>query len=237
MTQNEVFAGIDCSKAMLDCAIEPGGAFRQFPNTPEGHQLLIPWLRAAGVKAVGLEASGGCERQVRKALSGAGFTVHVLDPARVRYFAKCRCQRAKTDRIDAVMIARFTAQLTDAPPKPVDEERERLAELIRLRRNLVDKKADLVKSVGQDSELATRRLAPVVASIETALAELNADIEQHIEAVAPLARTVQPLALAWGPRVLARLAVASFGALGAALAVDDPPAGPNPAAPISRARG
>lgn len=83
---------------------------------------------------------------MRDALRQAGWTVHVLDPARVRHFAKATGQRAKTDVLDAAVIAEFTARLGTTAPRPHDPAREELAGLVRARRLLVDKRADLNKA-------------------------------------------------------------------------------------------
>jgi transposase len=100
---------------------------------------------------------------VRDALIAAGLTVHVLDPAPVRHFAKAMGQRAKTDVIDAALIALFTAQLGDTPAKQVDPEREALADLVRLRRLLVDKRADLEKAVARLPADAAALIGPALA--------------------------------------------------------------------------
>jgi transposase len=104
MTQQTSFGGIDGGKDTLDLAVFPGGDRGRVTNTPCGHQDVIAWLAARGVTTVGIEASGRYERPVRDALRAAGVTVHVVDPARVRYLAKAQGQRAKTDAIDAAVI-------------------------------------------------------------------------------------------------------------------------------------
>ena len=83
---------------------------------------------------------------MRDVLRAAGLEVHVLDPARVRHFAKAKGRRAKTDPIDARLIAEFTATLIDTPPMPVDPAREDLARVIRARRLLVATRADMTKA-------------------------------------------------------------------------------------------
>jgi transposase len=197
MTQTAVIAGIDCGKDSLDLAVVPGKERYHTTNTPSGHRDLIAWLVARGVSTVGIEASGGYERPVRDALIAAGLTVHVLDPARVRHFAKARGQRAKTDVIDAVMIALFTAQLGDTPAKQVDPEREALADLVRLRRLLVDKRADLEKAVARLPADAAALVDPALEALRTAIAAVNARLEQTVQAN----RTVVVQALQSAPGV------------------------------------
>jgi transposase len=116
-------------------------------------------------------------------------------------FAKAKGQRAKTDVIDAVMIALFTAQLGDTPAKQVDPEREALADLVRLRRLLVDKRADLEKArLPAD---AAALVDPALEALRTAIAAVNARLEQTVQAN----RTVVVQALQSAPGAITALAV------------------------------
>ncbi len=208
MTQTAVVAGIACGKDSLDLAVVPGKERYHTTNTPSGHRDLIAWLVARGVSTVGIEASGGYERPVRDALIAAGLTVHVLDPARVRHFAKAKGQRAKTDVIDAVMIALFTAQLGDTPAKQVDPEREALADLVRLRRLLVDKRADLEKAVARLPADAAALVDPALEALRTAIAAVNARLEQTVQANRTVVTTVQALQSAPGVGPVTTVALA-----------------------------
>src|SRR5205814_10234937 len=82
---------------------------RQFANDPAGHQGLVAWLQELGVGVAVFEASGGYERAAAQSLRRAGLVAHVVDPKRVRHYAQAAGQLAKTDRIDARMIAAFGA--------------------------------------------------------------------------------------------------------------------------------
>jgi transposase len=92
-------------------------------------------------------------------------------------FAKAKGQRAKTDVIDAVMIALFTAQLGDTPAKQVDPEREALADLVRLRRLLVDKRADLEKAVARLPADAAALMGPALEALRTAITAVSVQLE------------------------------------------------------------
>jgi len=107
MSVIEPVAGIDCGKCVLDVAVFPGPDKLRVVNTPAGHQAVVAWLARRGVGIIGLEASGGYERPVRDALHAAGLAV--CNPARVRFYAKALGRRAKSDPIDAAVIALFTA--------------------------------------------------------------------------------------------------------------------------------
>ena len=108
---NTKIAGIDVGKRQLDVAVHGAAQVQSFANSADGIGAVVAWLRAREVGRVGLEASGGYERAVREALSAAGFEVVVHQPAEVRMFARLKRLKAKTDRIDAVLIAAATAQV------------------------------------------------------------------------------------------------------------------------------
>jgi transposase len=113
-------AGIDTGKRKLDVALNERPERLQVDNTPEGHQVLSAWLRRQRIKRVGIEASGGYEQAVVSRLRRDGLVVIVFQPAQVRAYAKFHLQRAKNDKIDAVLIAACTAatKKIHAPPDP-----------------------------------------------------------------------------------------------------------------------
>jgi len=115
-----VCAGIDTGKRRLDVAITTSGAELAVENTADGHVRLAAWLRRHRVKRVGIEASGGYERDVVLALRRDGFKVIMFQPAQVRAFAKFNGVRAKNDKIDARLIADCTAAVKTihAAPDP-----------------------------------------------------------------------------------------------------------------------
>jgi transposase len=104
-----ICAGIDTGKRKLDVAIDGSRELLQVDNTPDGHKLLLAWLRQRRVKRVGIEASGGYEQPVVIELRRKRLVVVVFQPAQVRAYAKFHLQRAKNDKIDATLIAACTA--------------------------------------------------------------------------------------------------------------------------------
>jgi transposase len=124
---NTKVAGIDVGKRQLDLAVHGEVGVQGFANTEEGVSVLIAWLQAREVGRVGMEASGGYERVVREALSAAGFEVVIHQPAEVRMFARLKRLKAKTDKLDAVLIAAATAQV-DAVKAANDPRLSELAE-------------------------------------------------------------------------------------------------------------
>jgi transposase len=130
MTKRSIIcAGIDTGKRKLDIALDGGKKQLQVDNTPEGHQVLLAWLRQQRVKRVGIEASGGYEQPVVAELRRKRFVVVVFQPAQVRAYAKFHLQRAKNDKIDAALIAACTAavrKIHDAPDARFQPFAERL---------------------------------------------------------------------------------------------------------------
>lgn len=220
MAQVEPAVGIDCGKSFLDAAIFPGTDTLRVENTPAGHDQLAAWIIARGARRVGMEASGGYERAVRDRLCQAGLAVHVVDPARVRHFAKAKGRRAKNDTIDARVIAEFTALLTDAAPAVPDAEREALARVIQMRQTLVDKRADLAKAAAAVPEPARAAVLRVLDELDQAIADLEADIARRRDRQPELARTATLLQTApgIGPLVAVTLAAVlpEIGHLGGA---------------------
>lgn len=151
-----ITAGIDVSKDRLDLALwpEPGasGSFRH-----DALAALISWLGEHRVVRVGLEASGGYEREVARRLSAAGLVVVLVNPLRVRRFAQAKGRLAKNDRADAATIAEFTATL--ATERPLREAAlDRLGEYLRVRRHLQQAITDTVNQLEHLGEAELRRL-------------------------------------------------------------------------------
>ena len=107
---------MDVSKARLDVAVRPTGERYWVANDPEGIDTLIVRLEEAGPpKLVVLEATGGFERPAAMALAASGIPVAVINPRKARDFAKARGTLAKTDRIDAYILAYFAEALKPEP--------------------------------------------------------------------------------------------------------------------------
>ena len=105
MTHSQAVVGIDVSSGKLDAHVHGHDQSRQVTNDASGHRELVAWARAKRATTAVMEASGGYERDLARALRRAEFAVYVVDPKRVRHYAKAVGQLAKTDRIDARIIA------------------------------------------------------------------------------------------------------------------------------------
>src|ERR1700726_3301560 len=116
MAQKGTIVGIDVAKGKIDAAIR-FDAEASFANSAEGRRELLAWLREHGVCKAVMEASGGYEKSWAALLREAGLDVLIVDPKRVRHFARSAGQLAKNDPIDARRIAWFGEVFGDAPGK------------------------------------------------------------------------------------------------------------------------
>ncbi|BBK40783.1 IS110 family transposase [Allostella vacuolata] len=182
MPDPDMFVGIDVAKATLCIHIDrpadtgEDGQTLEIPNDAKNIARLVRRLckLAAGgcTLAVGFEASGGYERPLGQALVEAELPCFLLDPARVRAFARADGQRAKTDPLDARLIARFLKAFHQSlRPYAPDPVAQRLAEHVRARRAAVDQAAELQGHIETLRDLALRRLA------ERRLAHMKASIK------------------------------------------------------------
>src|SRR5579864_5907888 len=143
MPQKTRVVGLDVAKGKVDACIRSAGLRLSVASTPEGRAELVAWLRANRVGRAVMEASGGYERSWAEALRAAGVTVRIVDPKRVRHFAKSAGRLAKNDPIDADMIAWFAETFPDMPGQPYDADREELAQLVKARAALMQVKTDI----------------------------------------------------------------------------------------------
>jgi transposase len=165
------FCGIDVSKDRLDVMVLPEQQCSSVANGPPGWAELIEQLRCFSIAAIGLEASGGYERGVMRSLLAAGMPVRQINPFRLRQFANASGVLAKNDRLDARMIAAFVAIIPTRPvqrPAPVVE---RLAEILKVRRQLSNEKVAAENAAGLLENavlqrLSRRRIARLVADID-----------------------------------------------------------------------
>jgi transposase len=122
--------GIDVSKDKVDAAIVSASARMSFTTSEQDQQQLLSWLDDHEVGKAVMEASGGYERRWARILHGAGIEVRIVDPKRVRHYAKAAGQEAKTDRLDAEMIALFGETFADQPGRPHDGDSEAVDQLV-----------------------------------------------------------------------------------------------------------
>lgn len=177
----DIVVGIDISKDRLDVAVLPSGEAFVEERNGAGLERLVVRLRELAPYLVALEATGGYETVVAAALAGAALPIVVVNPAQVRAFAKALGQRAKTDPIDAAVIAHF-AQATRPEPRPLpDEATQLLADLVARRRQIVE----MIRAEGQRERRVTivrlrKSIIRLIKTLEKELASLDADIDDAV---------------------------------------------------------
>ncbi len=138
MNHRESFVGIDVSKTRLDVCIVPCGTSRQVAYDETGVEQLVRHLQDLRPTLIVLEATGGMETFIATSLASRGLAVAVVNPRQVRDFAKASGRLAKTDRVDAAVLATF-AQAIRPPTRPLkDEDSRALEELLKRRRQLIE---------------------------------------------------------------------------------------------------
>ena len=117
MEQHDIYVGIDVAKARVDVAIRPGGDRREVSNDQAGIAALVAQMQRLNPSALVLEATGGLKLPLVAALSAASLPVVVVNPRQVRDFAKATGRLAKTDSLDAAVLAHF-AEAVRPPLRP-----------------------------------------------------------------------------------------------------------------------
>jgi transposase len=175
--------GVDVSKEFLDVHVEPSGERLQVGNHHEGLETLIFRLKALQADVVVMEATGGYESLAAAALAQAGFAVAVVNPAQVRAFANALGQRAKTDAIDAAVIARFALAVKPQVRALQDAQGQAFGELVARRRQIVQmivaEENRSRMAVGKQAQKSIKRL---LSALRRELSSLDADMDGHIRA-------------------------------------------------------
>jgi len=174
----ESLIGIDVSKTCLDVHILPGGEVFQVGRNADGIDDLARRLRVHWPRIVAIEATGGFETVVAAGLAAAKLPVVVVNPAQVRAFAVALGKRAKTDPIDAWVIARF-AEATRPEVRPLaDEQTRQLADLVARRRQIVQM---LTAERARERRAASRKTAKSCQRLIKALERELADVDDEID--------------------------------------------------------
>jgi transposase len=219
-TEIDSNAGIDVSKNWLDAHVLPAGESLRVANTREGICMLKRWLRRLQVTLIVVEATGKWHRALHRSLHGSGFHVAVIDPFRVRMFAKAHGIIAKTDRLDARVLAMFAAVMDPAGRPPPPRAVEALQELVRGRTSAVTERTSLQNQrAAAQTPFLRRQLDRRIARLSKDIASLEAEIGRRIADDPVLARRRHILLSipGLGP-VNAAMLVACMPELGAATA-------------------
>jgi transposase len=183
--------GIDVSKATLDAALllDSGASkarHKVFPNTPDGHEQLLSWLQEQGAPLVHatLEATGTYGEAVALALHEAGHRVSLVNPALVRAFGQSQLKRTKTDKADAILIARFCAMHQPplwSPPAPELRELQALVRRVEALDEMQQMEENRLES-GVSCEVVRASLLDHIAYLQTQIDGARRQVQDHIAA-------------------------------------------------------
>lgn len=172
------YVGIDVSKRRLDVALGVGGELLAVDNDPVGFAVLVEKLSGLEPERIVIEASGGYETALVGELAAAGLAVVVVNPRQVRDFARALGQLAKTDRLDAQVLALF-AERVRPPLRALPDELEReLKALMTRRRQLVEMLVAEQNRLGQAPTVLHQRLRSHIDFLRKELAQLNRELDQ-----------------------------------------------------------
>ena len=180
---NEHFVGIDVSKETLDIAALPEESHLTVKHSEQGVLERLEWLGALAPSLVVLEATGGLETRVATALAGAGIKVAVVNPRQVRDFAKATGKLAKTDRLDAHLLAAFARAIRPQVRALKDEQTKALSDALLRRRQLVEMRMQEKTRLTQVScRISRESVQEHIAWLDEAIRVLNIDLTAKLRA-------------------------------------------------------
>jgi transposase len=168
----DVVVGIDVAKAALDVAVRPQGDEWHVANDATGIADIVKWLQALHPQVIVVEATGGYEAPLVAELGVAALPVAVVNPRQVRDFARATGRLAKTDRLDAQVLAHFGQAVRPTPRPLPDEEAQALAALVERRRQVV------AMRTAEENRLGATRVALVRTRIQAHLEWLESDLRE-----------------------------------------------------------
>lgn len=182
MEKTKVYAGIDVSKGTLDMAVRPEGKSMRVDNSPEGIKELTKHLRQVSPTLIVFEATGGLEALAASTLAAEGLAVAVVNPRQVRDFAKATGRLAKTDAMDAEVIAHF-AEAVKPEARPLkDKDEQELSALIARRTQVMQMLVAEKNRLGRtDRKRIRKELKEHIAWLERRLKNIDKDIETAIK--------------------------------------------------------
>jgi len=182
MKQVDEYAGVDVSKAQLDVALRVSGRHWSVTNDETGIAEVVTELHAIRPVLIVLEATGHLEMPLTAALLAAGLAVAVVNPRQVRDFAKATGQLAKTDTLDAQVLAHF-AEAVRPPARPLpDANTQALAAVVTRRRQVVEMLTAERNRCGSAPAAIRPRIEQHIAWLVEELADLDTDLQQRVQA-------------------------------------------------------
>jgi transposase len=182
-----IHVGIDVAKESFDVALGVGGELMSYANDLAGSEAVLLRLREFDVRLIVMEATGGYEADLACALQVAGYQVAVVNPRQARDYAKSMGYLAKTDRIDAAVLALF-AQALEAHPKREsfilalpDPEREHLAALVSRRRQLIEMRTAERNRLAMSHQASRRSIEKIIKALQHEIDDVEARMAKHVK--------------------------------------------------------
>lgn len=183
MNENpEIFVGIDISKDTLDMGFQPSGQTVRLPHDAQGITEATKRLGEAALCLVVLEVTGGLETPLAVTLVAAGVPVAVVNPRQVRDYAKATGQLAKTDRVDALVLADFARAIRPELRPMKDALTRELDDLVTRRRQLVEMRVQESLRLGRASKVQEKSLKRHIAWLDKRIEEIETDLRQRLRA-------------------------------------------------------
>lgn len=181
MESEDPYVGIDVSKDQLDIAVRPAGDTCSMPNDASGIPEVVQRLAQLHPKLVVLEATGGLQMPVAAALATAGLPLSMVNPRQVRDFARATGRLAKTDRLDAQVLAHFAEAVRPTPYPLPDAQTQELTALLTQRHQVVEMlTAEKNRRRATRSEAVRQRVQDHIHWLEQELADLDDDLERTL---------------------------------------------------------
>ena len=180
MRKKETFVGIDVAKKELEVAVFPRTDTETWPNTEEGIVRLVDWLKSLSPTMIVLEATGGLEMPCVGALAEEGLPVVVMNPRQIRDFAKATGRLAKTDRIDARVIARFAEAVRPEIRELKTEEMQELTALGVRRRQIIQMITSEKNRLASASKWTREDIKEHISWLEKRLDDVNSQLNNTI---------------------------------------------------------
>lgn len=175
-----IFIGIDVSKARLDVAMRPSGKSESVSNDGAGMESLVKRFREIRAALIVVEATGGFERQIMRALASAELAVVAVNPRQVRDFARATGQLAKTDRIDAMILARFAEAVRPSVRPMPDEVTWELRALVARRRQITEMIVAETNRLSGAAKPVGKRINAHINWLKKELQRADHDLDQSI---------------------------------------------------------
>lgn len=177
-----VYVGIDVSKDTFHVATRPAAVKACLPNTPQGHRQLCRMLKDHPVALIVLEATGGYERPLTAELLETSLPVVVANPRQVRDFAKGMGQHAKTDPIDAQVLAQFAEIVKPVAKSHATPQTNELSELVRRRRQLNDLRTQETNRIQMIHHVKVRKsIQKMIKTLDYQIKEIDTLIREFID--------------------------------------------------------